>query len=148
MSEGKEQHVTIVSVSRLCVVSLLLGGMIASLLPILLNVAKLERKADILLMPGGILSSPVAPAEMVPHAPSRWERDLLRTVLVRALLSGQTTANSERSSAGHMGIRFRCRDSVRPRLHSKVQSVVAAGNGRVAGPGSEAEEPNTLGHDD
>jgi len=67
MSEGKEQHVTIVSVSRLCVVSLLLGGMIASLLPILLNVAELERKADILLMPGGILSSLVAPAEMVPH---------------------------------------------------------------------------------
>jgi hypothetical protein len=67
MSDGKDQHVTVVSVGRLCVVSLLFGVMIASLLPILLNVASLERKADILMMPGGIFASLLAPAAMVPH---------------------------------------------------------------------------------
>jgi hypothetical protein len=67
MSDAKEQHVTVVSVGRLCVVSLLFGVMIASLLPILLNIANLERKADILMMPGGILASLLAPAQMIPH---------------------------------------------------------------------------------
>lgn len=67
MTDGKDQHVTVVSVGRLCVVSLLFGVMIASLLPILLDVASLERKADILLMPGGIFASLLAPAQMIPH---------------------------------------------------------------------------------
>src|ERR1700678_2763712 len=67
MSDGKDQHVTVVSAGRLCVLSLLFGAMIASLLPILLNVASLERKADILMMPGGIFASLLAPAAMVPH---------------------------------------------------------------------------------
>src|SRR5258708_33568865 len=67
MSDVKDQHVTVVSVGRLCVVSLFFGAMIASLLPILLNVARLERKADIFMMPGGIFASLLAPAAMVPH---------------------------------------------------------------------------------
>jgi hypothetical protein len=67
MSDGKDHHVIVVSVGWLCAVSLLFGVMIASLLPILLNVASLERKADILLIPGGILASLLAPAQMVPH---------------------------------------------------------------------------------
>jgi len=67
MSDEKDRHGIVVSVGRLCVVSLLFGMMIASLLPVLLNVPRLERKADILLMPGGIFASLVAPAEMVPH---------------------------------------------------------------------------------
>lgn len=67
MSNGKDQQVARVSTGRLCVVSLLFGVMIASFLPILLNIARLERKADILLMPGGIFASLLAPAEMVPH---------------------------------------------------------------------------------
>jgi len=67
MSDGKDQHVTVVSVGRLCVLSLLFGVMIASLLPILLNVVRLERRADILMMPGGIFASLLAPAAMVPN---------------------------------------------------------------------------------
>ena len=67
MSDGKDQHEIDAPVGRLGVVSLLFGVTIASLLPILLNVAELERKADTLLMPGGIFASLIAPAEMVPH---------------------------------------------------------------------------------
>jgi len=46
------------------IVSLLLGLTIASLLPILLNVRELELTAAILLAPGGLLTSLVAPTEL------------------------------------------------------------------------------------
>lgn len=67
MSNGQDQHVMVVPVGRLCVVSFFLGVMIASLLPVLLNVPRLERMAAVLLTPGGIFASLLAPSEMVPH---------------------------------------------------------------------------------
>ena len=67
MSDGKTRTLQSFQWVGLSVVSLLFGVMIASLLPILLNVASLERKADILLMPGGIFASLLAPAQMIPH---------------------------------------------------------------------------------
>jgi hypothetical protein len=67
VNDRKDQHGIVVPVGGLCVVSLLLGVVIASLLPILLNVPRLEHDAAVLLIPGGILASFVASAEMVPH---------------------------------------------------------------------------------
>jgi hypothetical protein len=66
VNDRKDQHGIVVPVGGLCVVSLFLGVVIASLLPILLNVPRLEHEAAVLLIPGGILASFVASAEMVP----------------------------------------------------------------------------------
>jgi hypothetical protein len=66
MTDGKDQRGMIVPVGRLCVASLLFGVAIASLLGILLNVPRLEHKAAVLLIPGGILAS-MASRALVPH---------------------------------------------------------------------------------
>jgi hypothetical protein len=64
---AKDQHGMDVPTGWLCILSLLFGVAVASLLPILLNVPKLEHKAAGLLIPGGILASLIASAELVPH---------------------------------------------------------------------------------
>jgi hypothetical protein len=64
---GNDQGKAPASIRSVVILSSLAGMVIASLLPLLVNVWRLEWTALLLLYPGGLLTSLIAPGKLVPH---------------------------------------------------------------------------------